>query len=231
LEFTFFQNSSMNIIKQTKDHSMANTPDKNFRIQTGIGKNSDNDVNSLTLDVEDGLANNPAFPNLPVKLTDLETQRLAYAGTMTDARKGGTDRTRLKKAAKLALVDMLVKLALYCMGEAHHDLDALLSTGFEVVSTNRSSGPLDKPGMLDVLNDVSGQLTVRGQGVLNGRMYKPRTSIDGGKTWTEWAPFNGARRMVLQPTLPGATYMTEICALGGSTGQSPWSNPVSIMAT
>ena len=57
---------------------MANTPDKNFRIQTGIGKNSDNDVNSLTLDVEDGLANNPAFPNLPVKLTDLETQRLAY---------------------------------------------------------------------------------------------------------------------------------------------------------
>jgi hypothetical protein len=210
---------------------MANTPDKNFRIQTGIGKNSDNDVNSLTLDVEDGLASNPAFPNLPVKLTDLETQRLVFAGTMTDARKGGTDRTRLKKAAKQALVDMLVKLALYCMGEARHDLDALLSTGFEVVSTNRSSGPLDTPGMLDVLNDVSGQLTVRGQGVLNGRMYKARTSTDGGKTWTEWGPFNGARRMVLQPTIPGTTCMTEICALGGSTGQSQWSDPISRMST
>jgi hypothetical protein len=37
--------------------------------------------------------------------------------------------------------------------------------------------------------------------------------------------------MLLQPTLPGTTYMIEFCALGGSTGQSPWSNPVSIMAT
>ncbi len=210
---------------------MANTPDKNFRISTGIGKETDEAVNNLTLDVEDGLADNPTFPNLPVKLTDLETQRLVFAGTRTDARKGGTDRTRLKKAAKQALVDMLVKLALYCMGEARHDLDALLSTGFEVVSTNHSSGPLDPPSILALLNNVSGQLTVRGQGVLNGRMYKARTSTDGGKTWTEWGPFNGSRRMVLQPTVPGTIYMVEICALGGSTVQSQWSNPVSIMAT
>jgi hypothetical protein len=80
-------------------------------------------------------------------------------------------------------------------------------------------------------NNVSGQLTVRGQGVLNGRMYKARLSTDGGKTWTEFGPFNGARRMVLQPVTPGTMCMVEICALGGSTGQSQWSNPVSIMAT
>ena len=224
-------NSSTNITNQEKENTMAITPDKSFRIQTGIGKNPDDDLNNLTLDVEDGLANNPAFPKLPVSLTDLEAQRVVFVGTATDARKGGTDRTRLKKAAKLVLVDMLVKIAFYCMGEARHDLDALLSTGFEVVSTNRSSGPLDKPSLLDVLNDVSGQLTVRGQGVLNGRMFKPRTSLDGGKTWTEWGPFNGSRRMVLQPTTPGTTYMIEFCALGGSTGQSPWSDPISRMST
>ena len=78
---------------------------------------------------------------------------------------------------------------------------------------------------------VRGQLTVRGQGVLNGRMYQVRTSTDGGKTWTSWDPFNGARLMVLSPTTPGTTYIVELCALGGSTGQSAWSNPGSIMAT
>ncbi len=202
-----------------------------FRIWTGFSRGSDDDANNLTLDVEDGLANNPAFPKPPVLLTDLETQRLALVAGMTEARKGGVDRTRVKNTAKQVLIDSHMKTALYCMGEARHDLNALLSSGYEVVSKNRSSGPLDTPGILDVLNNVSGQLLVRGQGVLNGRMYKARTSTDGGKTWTEWGPFNGARRILLQPVIPGTTYMIEVCAMGGSTGQSQWSDPVSRMAT
>jgi hypothetical protein len=211
---------------------MANTPIRNFRINTtGITKSTDNDLNTLTLDVEDGLTNNPAFLNLPVTMADLEKQRLVVVAATTEARKGGTDRTRLKKAAKQALIDMLMKLALYCQGEARHDLDTLLSSGFEVVSTNRSSGPLDTPAITALLNDVSGQLTARGQGVLNGRMYKARTSTDGGKTWTEWGQVGSVRRILLQPTIPGTTYMVEICAMGGSTNQSGWSNPVSIMST
>jgi hypothetical protein len=37
--------------------------------------------------------------------------------------------------------------------------------------------------------------------------------------------------MVLTPTTPGTVYLVQFRALGGSTGQSAWSNPVSIMAT
>ena len=37
--------------------------------------------------------------------------------------------------------------------------------------------------------------------------------------------------MELSPTIPGTVYMVEFCALGGSTGQSPWNTPDSIMAT
>jgi len=210
---------------------MANSQTNNYRIVTGISKYADNDVVNLSLDVEDGLLNNPAFLNLPVKLTDVATARLTFVAAMTDARKLGTDRTRLKLAAKQALVDLLLKLAFYCQGEAIHNLDALLSTGFEVVNTNRTSGPLDTPAIIAILNNVSGQLTVRGQGVVNGRMYKVRTSTDGGKSWTEWPQFNGARLMVLAPTVPGTVYLVAFCALGGSTGQSAWSNPVSIMST
>lgn len=62
-------------------------------------------------------------------------------------------------------------------------------------------------------------------------MYKIRTSTDGGKAWTEWPPFTGARLMVLRPVSPGTIHMVELCALGGSTGQSGWSNPLSCMAT
>jgi hypothetical protein len=51
-------------------------------------------------------------------------------------------------------------------------------------------------------------------------------------TWTDAdAKFTSARRMVLTPTVPGKIYMIEICALDGSTGQSAWSAPMSIMST
>ena len=107
----------------------------------------------------------------------------------------------------------------------------LLSSGFDVASTNRTPAPLDTPSILDILNNVSGQLVVRGQGVLNGRLYLVRASTDGGSTWVDMGKFNGARRMLLQPVIPGTVYTVAICALGGSTGQSPWSDPVSRMAT
>ena len=42
---------------------------------------------------------------------------------------------------------------------------------------------------------------------------------------------NGARLMVLQPTTPGTLYTIQFCALGGSTSQSQWSHPVTLMAT
>jgi hypothetical protein len=188
-------------------------------------------IGHLTLDVEDALVNHPVFTKLPVALPDLETQRAAFQTNLTEARKGGTDRTRAKNAAKLVLTDSLVKTALYCQGEARHDLDTLLSSGFEVVSTNRTSGPLDTPSIIDVLNDVSGQLTVRGQAVINARNYQVQASTDGGKTWTDMGTFNGARLMVLSPTTPGTTYTVQFCALGGNTGQSEWSDPVSRMST
>jgi hypothetical protein len=73
---------------------------------------------------------------------------------------------------------------------------------------------------------------VDGQWLSNGRMYLLRFSLDNGVTWTESATkYSSARRMLLTPTIPGKIYMIEICALGGSTGQSGWSNPMSIMST
>jgi hypothetical protein len=204
---------------------------KSYRLNTGFSRSNGTVVCNLSLDVEDALLNNPAFPKPPVPLADLATNRLALTAAMVESRKGGSDRTRLKNDALQVAVDGLMTNAHYCMGEARHDLNALLSSGYDVVSTNRTPAPLNQTAIISIANDVSGQLTVRGQGVVNGRMYQVRTSTDGGQTWTLWPMFTGARLMVLAPTLPGVIYMVEFCALGGSTKQSPWSNPVTVMST
>lgn len=204
---------------------------RNFRPVTGLIRHTEDALENLALDVLDALPNHPIFNKLPVSLADLASYQANFSAARMEARKHGTDRTLIKMAARQTLQDALVKIGLYCRGEARHNLAALLTSGFAVVGTNHTARPLATPAIIALINAVSGQLTVRGQVVLNGRMYQVRTSTDGGLTWTEWRPFNGARRMVLTPTVPGTVYMVQICVLGGSTGQSPWSNPVTIMAT
>ena len=211
----------------------TNTPVSNFRINTGsITRGKDNDVCDLTLDVADALDGHPVFTGPPFSAVQLNALLATFNSTRTSARKLGKDRTLAKKIARQPLCDALVADALYCQGLARHDLNTLLTSGFEVVNNNRTSSPLDTPQINSVDNSVSGQLLVRGGSVVNGRMYVLRFSLDNGVTWTESATkYSSARRMVLTPTIPGKIHMIEICALGGSTGQSAWSNPMSIMST
>ncbi|HVU08465.1 MAG TPA: fibronectin type III domain-containing protein [Verrucomicrobiae bacterium] len=209
-----------------------NTPVRNFRIYTGFTKAPDNDVCNVALDVSSALDGHPVFTSPPFTSAQLTTLETTFNTDMTAARKRGTDRTLTKNISRQALVDALVQDALYCQGLARHDLNTLLTSGYEVVSTNRTPGPLDTPQIVSIDNSVSGQLTVRGGTVLNGRMYQLQYSLDNGGTWTNASNnYTSARRMLLAPTTPGKTYLIQIAALGGSTGQSAWSNPVSIMAT
>jgi hypothetical protein len=210
----------------------TNTPVRNFRINTGFTRAPDNDVCNVALDVVAALAGHPVFTTPPVSVPVLATLEGTFNSDMTAARKLGTDRTLAKNISRQALLDALVQDALYCQGVARHDLNTLLTSGYEVVNYNRTSGPLDTPQIVSIDNSVSGQLTVRGSTVINGRMYQLQYSLDNGVTWTNAnVNYTSARRMLLTPTTPGKLYLIQICALGGSTGQSAWSNPVSVMAT
>jgi hypothetical protein len=211
---------------------MPNTPVRNFRINTGFTKGPDNDVCNVALDVSGALDGHPVFTTPPFTSAQLLALETTFSTDMSAARKLGTDRTLAKNISRQALVDALVHDALYCQGLARHDLNTLLTSGYEVVSNNRTPGPLDTPAINSIDNSVSGQLTVRGASVLNGRMYQLQYSLDNGATWTNAGTnYTSARRMLLAPTTPGKTYLIQICALGGSTGQSAWSNPLAAMST
>jgi hypothetical protein len=210
---------------------MTNTPVRNFRIYTGFTKGSDNEVCNVALDVSDALTGHPVFTTPPFTPAQLTALAGTFSTDMTAARKLGTDRTLAKRISRQALLDALVQDALYCQGLARHDLNTLLTSGYEVVSTNRTPGPLDTPQINRIDNTVGGQLTVSGTAVLNGRMYQLQYSLDNGATWTNAGNFNNVRRMTLTHTTPGKLYVMQISALGGSTGQSAWSNPVSSMGT
>ena len=61
------------------------------------------------------------------------------------------------------------------------------------------------------------------------RAYEVRVSY-GPNGWQGVGVFTQARRVVVENLTPGTTYSIQARAVGGSTGYSDWSDPVSHMA-
>ena len=111
----------------------------------------------------------------------------------------------------------------------NNDPATLLSSGFQAQSTNRAQSQLDQPQSLVIKNGVSGQLVASVTPVKNTSMYEGRIKGPVG----DWLPsvFTGdSQHITLDGLMPGTTYTVQVRALGGSTGQSDWSDPSSHMA-
>ena len=51
--------------------------------------------------------------------------------------------------------------------------------------------------------------------------------LDGTGAWQSAGIYNSTRDMIVHGLTPGALYTFQVRALGGSTGQGDWSDPVS----
>ena len=219
-----------------------NTLIKKLRVYLGSLRASDLEITDIAQGVEEGMNNNPNFPDTPLPLvppvppdpkapTDLQPLRLDFIAARVAAADGGKQLTAIKNQKRELLTEALHALAMYVQTVARTNLVILLSSGFEACSTNRAQVPLQKPAIQALVNEMTGQLLLRGSSVLNARSYQPQMSADGGKTWMDMGDFSGARRIVLQPVTPGTVYAARFRAVGGSTKYSEWSDPLSHIAT
>jgi hypothetical protein len=216
--------SSMQGIKNERDGKM----NINYRVNLGFANYSDSNLNDFTLNVIASLTGNASFPTPPVTLADLGTLQTAFQEAMTAAAPGGRHLTAAKNAARMALINALRTVATYVQGIASQDVAMLLTSGFQANSTNRTRTPLPAPNILGIYNEFSATLTVRLQPVSNARAYQVRAST--GSTVLPTVDSTAARRVVVGNLTPGTVYTVQCRALGGSTGYSDWSDPVSHMA-
>jgi hypothetical protein len=186
-------------------------------------------LDEFTGQVIAGLTGNAAFPTPTVSLADLGTAKTAFEDALTAMTNGGKQATAAKDAAREALVNLLRQEANYVQGAANNDLAVLLSSGFQAASNNRTQTQLTKPSIQDILNEISTQLVVRGRPVANARAYEAQVK-NGTGGFVPAGTFTKVSRMVVSGLTPGQTYTVQIRAVGGSTGYSDWSDPVSHMA-
>jgi hypothetical protein len=201
----------------------------NYRVSLSFAQLSDAELGAFTENVIASLTGNAAYPTPIVAIPALTTAWQAFTDALAATINGGPQETAAKNAAREALTALLRQEAGYVQGVASDDLSVLLSSGFSNTSTNRAQTPLDKPTVLEVLNEMSTQLVARLKPVANARAYEMQIR-NGTGGFVSAGIFTKARRVVLTNLTPGGTYTIQGRAIGGSTGYSDWSDPVSHMA-
>ena len=92
-----------------------------------------------------------------------------------------------------------------------------------------TSTTLPKPSIENIDNFASTQLMVKLTTIPNARAYEVRIN-PGDDKWQNAGVFTKSRRVLLDNLTPGSTYTIQARAVGGRTGYSDWSDPVSHMS-
>lgn len=202
----------------------------NNRVSLGFTQYTDADADAFGANVVAKLTGNTAFPHLPVTVPQLTTEYTTFHNAFTAAMEGGKIARAARDAARTALETSLRAIAAYVQSVAGQDLTVLLSSGFEAVSNTRTQSPLETPSFTKIEHGNTTQLFVSVTTVPNARSYEVQAKTGTGN-WQTVSVVAQSRNIVLEKLTPGMVYDLQVRAIGGSTGSSLWSAPVSQMAT
>jgi len=205
-----------------------------IRVSLAFAKAKDHTVEETASDVLDNLWGNPNFSSIPMPSTVLQTARDVFSQAMADMAQGGTAATADKNNKRAILIGLLRQLAAYVQTESANDLAKLLSSGFQAVSTNHAQEPLPAPHIKAIKPGMSGQFLVTVTAVKNAQNYESRFALIGAGgvpgPWQDGGLSSNSRAIPIEGLTPGQSYTVQVRAVGGSTGHSDWSDPVSHMA-
>jgi hypothetical protein len=180
-----------------------------------------------------GLTNNPAFPAPTVDLKAVQAAADDLNAALAAQPHGGTAATAEKNNKQEALIALLRKLKHYVEDNCRNDLAVLLSSGFQAAVTTHDRSPLANPSILSVDFGNSTELVLKFTPIARAKCYEVWSAAVGAGNvpgpWQTAGLFTNSRSMTMAGLVPGTTYVFQVRAVGGSTGYSDWSNPVSRM--
>ncbi|HYX28487.1 MAG TPA: fibronectin type III domain-containing protein [Pyrinomonadaceae bacterium] len=200
------------------------------KVSLAFAKLPDSELDNFAHGVINGITGNTTYPSPPVPLVNLNAAVIDFTAKVAAAEVGGPADTAAKSSSRQTLLGFLRQYANYVQLMCNNDSATLLSSGFQMQSTTRASTPLDQPSSLVVKNGTSGQLIASVDPVRNAAMYEGRAKPTDG----DWLPsvFNGdSQHITFNGLNRGKDYVVQVRALGGSTGQSDWSDPSTHMCT
>jgi hypothetical protein len=151
-------------------------------------------------------------------------RRTATLGKMCP-RRASVAATGAMDTARAALDLILTQRGSYVDLVANGDPNVILSSGFQLRANPTPVGDLAAPANLSVeLNDTPGLMLLTWEGVEKARAYNLQISPASTPART-WAPLltSSTTKTRLDDLKLGQLYAFRVAAVGGATGQSPWS--------
>jgi hypothetical protein len=180
-----------------------------------------------------GLTGNAAFPEPTVDLKTVQTAVDDLSAALVAQAQGGTAATAEKNNKRAVLVAHLRKLKHYVEDNCGNDPAVLMSSGFQAAVRTRTRTPLANPSILDIRFGNRAELVLHVTPIAHAKCYEVQSAImssdNGQGPWLAAGMFTNSRSMIVAGLIPGTTYVFQVRAIGGSTGYSDWSNPVSRM--
>ena len=166
----------------------------------------------------------------PTSSADLRAlaDKLEKANMKAD--KGGVAATAARKAVSEEAIVALTNNASYLDTMVNGSVALILEIGYEPVSTNRAQAPLAPPTIIAVVQQSSGVLKARVKADRNTRSFLGRIKEAEGGEFGPVISFESSRKILFGGLKAGILYIFQLCAIGGSTGKSDWSEPVTKMA-
>ncbi|MES2660852.1 MAG: hypothetical protein V4689_19660 [Verrucomicrobiota bacterium] len=194
-------------------------------------KRNETNLESISGTVSANLYPLTIYPTPPVMKAVLDAKRTDWLEAKLEQKQGGTLATALKRDLQAELEEMLYHLALYVQLNCGGLVANVLAAGFEVVTERTTPYPLPRPESLIVDNTMVGKIVLKTATIKGARCYKAQyalVSADGTVgAWNDGGFHTKARDIAVDGLVSGALYALRILAVGGSTGESEWSNVVS----
>jgi hypothetical protein len=204
-----------------------------IRIADGLLTQSADRLITIAGAIIKGMTGNPSFPSPPVDLNTVQAAVDELSAALSAQPNGGPAATAEKNNKKEVLIGLLRSLRHYVDDRCCNDLSILLSSGFQAAVTTRVRSPLANPSILNVGFGNSTEMVLRVTPIAHAKCYEIRSAtIGAGNVPGPWQPaglFTSSRVMKIASLIPGTIYAFQVRAIGGATGYSDWSNPVSRM--
>ncbi len=173
------------------------------------------------------MTGNPAFTDPTVKPVDMGALQQTFHAALLASTNLGTDLTAAKNEARVPLVSALRLNAAYVQGRPGLTLSMLLSSGLQPTNTNHAQSKLLTP-TLTIDNGSTTELIAHLSRTDNANGYQVKVLTPDGKE-LKTVDCSQGRNILIPGLTPGVIYTLLGRALGGLTGQSDWSDPVSHM--
>ena len=200
-----------------------------YHILLSFTRDSDSELDQQVEKVLASMDKNPNFTTPDPALPDIQTALNAFTAAVSAKNQGGKQATKARDAAREALVVLVRSLALYVEKESKGDPTVMLSSGFDITSASHTQTPLSTPVIHNVTNGASGTALVHAVTQPNVKSVLTQYRETGTTVWLNGPVCTQTRNIPIPGLTPGKTYDFHIQLVGGSAGQTDWSDTVSHM--